>query len=58
MYASKEAAFHAKSLLDGKLLSGSAIICDWVDPTHTTIRSAAPAPALAPAASVTSVTLH
>ena len=39
MYASKEAAFHAKSLLDGKLVAGSAIICDWVDPTHTTIRS-------------------
>ncbi|XP_043240769.1 ribonucleoprotein PTB-binding 1-like [Amphibalanus amphitrite] len=39
MYASKESAFHAKGLLDGKVLSGSAIICDWVDPTHTTIRS-------------------
>lgn len=39
MYASKEAAFHAKSLLDGKLMSGGSIKCDWVDPTHTTIRS-------------------
>ena len=42
MYASKESAFHAKGLLDGKVLGGSAIICDWVDPTHTTVRSAAP----------------
>ncbi|XP_037093012.1 ribonucleoprotein PTB-binding 1-like, partial [Pollicipes pollicipes] len=39
MYASKEAAFHAKSLLDGKVVGGAAILCDWVDPTHTTLRS-------------------
>ncbi|KAK8751743.1 hypothetical protein OTU49_010059, partial [Cherax quadricarinatus] len=38
-YVTKEVALQAKSVLDGRELRDTVLVCDWLDPSHVTFAS-------------------